>query len=342
LLLTKTGQAHRKDLLEIMTSFIPLENVRFGKRLTKIEQRPDKVVLTFADGDVAEASILAGADGIKSNIRKHVLEPLYTSQVAPVYADAYCYRAVIPISEAEEIMGDLTDVAKFFFGHGRSAVTYRITGGKVSRESRKILVRAILTFVSRQEFNFLLCVADSKPWKLENAVTETTSHEAMMEDFDCEGIDDRFRKLLSKANPVKWGLFHHPHTSTYYRGRVVIMGDSAHASLPFQAAGAAQGLEDALVLSNLLAELRELLKNDVNAGRYMEAGLSAYDSVRRPRAQKQLEQAAEVQHMLFFQHEEAGDDMGKTLPMLQQGRFDWLWFHDIDRDVDNAIASMKV
>lgn len=114
-----------------MTSFIPLENVKFSKRLATIEENFDKVILKFSDGEVAEASVLAGADGIKSGIRKHVLEPLYPEQVEPVYADAYCYRAVIPMAEAEEIMGDLTNVAKFYFGHDRSAVTYRITGGKV-------------------------------------------------------------------------------------------------------------------------------------------------------------------------------------------------------------------
>jgi salicylate hydroxylase len=129
------NQAHRKDLLEIMTSFIPIENVRFSKRLTEIKQYPDKVTLKFADGNIAKASILAGADGIQSSVRKHVLEPVYPSQVKPVYADAYCYRAVTPISEANEILGDLTDVAKFYFGHDRSAVSYRITGGKVSRQT---------------------------------------------------------------------------------------------------------------------------------------------------------------------------------------------------------------
>lgn len=120
-----------------MTSFIPLENVKFSKRLTTIEEHPDKVFLKFADGDSAEASVLAGADGIKSGVRKHVLETLYPEQVDPVYADAYCYRAVIPIAEADEIMGDLTDVAKFYFGHDRSAVSYRITGGKVSSAQQR-------------------------------------------------------------------------------------------------------------------------------------------------------------------------------------------------------------
>jgi salicylate hydroxylase len=88
-------------------------------------------VFEFADGEVAEASVLVGADGIKSIVREHVLKPLDASQVRPVYANAYCYRRVISISEAEDILGSLTEVAKFYFGHQRCAVTYRITNGEV-------------------------------------------------------------------------------------------------------------------------------------------------------------------------------------------------------------------
>ncbi len=118
--------------LDIMTSFIPVENVKFNKLLTDIQQFPDKVVLTFGDGEVVEASALVGADGIKSIVREHVLGHSFPSQVEPVYADSYCYRGVIPISEAEDILGDLTDVAKIYFGDKRSCVTYRISGGAVS------------------------------------------------------------------------------------------------------------------------------------------------------------------------------------------------------------------
>ena len=116
-----------------MTSFIPIENVRFNKRLKNIEQHSDKVILSFADGEIAEASVVAGADGIKSMVRAHVLSVMHPEEVEPVYADSYCYRGVIPMVEAEEILGDLTDVAKFYFGYKRSAVTYRISGGEVSR-----------------------------------------------------------------------------------------------------------------------------------------------------------------------------------------------------------------
>jgi salicylate hydroxylase len=98
----------------------------------------------------------------------------------------------------------------------------------------------------------------------------------------------------------------------------------------------------ALVLSNVIAELAKLpTGNDADITARIEAGFKAYDSVRRPRAQKQLEQSAELARMIFFQHEEVEDDMGKILAMLQQGRFDWIWFHDVDKDVKKAVDMMR-
>lgn len=176
---------------------------------------------------------------------------------------------------------------------------------------------------------------------LHKAVTEQVTQDAMLADFAGPGVDDRLRRLLTKAKPVKWGFFHHLQTSTYYRERVVLLGDSAHASLPFQAAGAAQGVEDALVLSSVLSELVQAHVIDTSSSLSVQAALNAYDLVRRPRAQKQLEQAAEVGRMIFLQHEEAGRDMQKILPLLQNGRFDWLWFHDVEGDVQAALSRMR-
>lgn len=119
-------------MLDILTSFIPIERVKFSKRLTQIRQFRDKVVLTFADGEVVQTSILVGADGIQSNVRQHVLGTLNPSQVQPVYAGSYCYRGVIPIADAKDILGSLTDVAKMYFGNNRCCVTYLISGGEVS------------------------------------------------------------------------------------------------------------------------------------------------------------------------------------------------------------------
>ena len=161
-----------------------------------------------------------------------------------------------------------------------------------------------------------------------------------MADFEVPEVDERFCRLLAKAKPVKWGFFHHRHTSTYYRGRAVLVGDSAHASLPFQAAGAAQGLEDALILSSQLAKVAAHEDKYAALGPYIQGALAGYDLVRRPRAQKQLEQAEEVGLLINFKHPEAGDDMSKILPKLQNGRFDWLWFKDLNLDIESAAEEM--
>ena len=181
---------------------------------------------------------------------------------------------------------------------------------------------------------------DDKPWGIKNAVTEKVTYKTMIADFEGPTVDDRFRRLLHKAKPIKWGFFHHRYTSTYYRDRVVLLGDSAHASLPFQAAGAGQGLEDALVLSNVLAKIHDAPDQDTGLEPLIRAGFAAYDSIRRPRAQRQLKRASEMSQMIHLQHPETGSDMNKVILKLQRGWFDWVWFHDLDADIQSALRQM--
>jgi salicylate hydroxylase len=183
-------------------------------------------------------------------------------------------------------------------------------------------------------------VADDKPWERKDAVTEEVTHEVMMKDFEGHGVDNRYLRLLSMAKPTRWGLFHHRYTARYYRDCVVLLGDSAHASLPFQAAGAAQGVEDALVLSSLLTKIYNVSDKDAALGPYIRAAFDGYESVRLPRAQAQLEQSAELGRMIHFQDPEAGSDMNKILPRLQGDRFNWLWYHDLKEDTKAAAKRM--
>lgn len=188
----------------------------------------------------------------------------------------------------------------------------------------------------------MLCKATpDKEWPWPGRVTMKITHDEMMSDFQGEDVDPRFRALLAKAKPVKWGFFHHARTSTYYKDRICLLGDSAHASMPWQAAGAAQGIEDALVLSNVLEELSKNSAIGTDLSREIAAGFKSYDSIRRPRAQKQLEMAYEIGEMLYFQKPETGNSMEKILPRLQNDRFNWLWFHDLEADVQKAVSTMR-
>lgn len=189
-----------------------------------------------------------------------------------------------------------------------------------------------------QEFNFLHCVCEpSSQWPSPEQVTQKVTFEEMCADFADRGIDDRLLRLLRKAPPIRWGLFHHLESSTYCRDRVALIGDSAHASLPYQAAGAGQGVEDALILTTVL----DAVDFSTDLAVQLRKALIVYDQIRRPRAQRQAEQSLEASHLLSFQDPEAGSDMEKILSRMQNGRFDWLWFHDLRDDVQRARDLMK-
>jgi len=79
--------------------------------------------------------------------------------------------------------------------------------------------------------------------------------------------------LLDAADPgavLHHDLYELPPLTTYTSGRVVLVGDAAHAMTPNLGQGACQALEDAVVLGNVMAS---------------GDGLAAYDRQRRPRTQ---------------------------------------------------------
>lgn len=63
---------------------------------------------------------------------------------------------------------------------------------------------------------------------------------------------------------------------TYIKGRTVLIGDAAHAMVPYQGQGANQAFEDAEGLNALFADVME--RDEI------PGVLQLWDSVRRPRA----------------------------------------------------------
>ena len=80
-----------------------------------------------------------------------------------------------------------------------------------------------------------------------------------------------------------WGLFDHPPLPDWVDGRVALLGDACHPTLPFLAQGAAMALEDAWVLA---AEL--------DAAADLDQGLRAYAARRRPRTSRVQGAAARI------------------------------------------------
>ena len=119
-----------------------------------------------------------------------------------------------------------------------------------------------------------------------------------------------------------------PMAPFYYKGRVAIFGDAAHASTPYQGAGAGQAIEDALVLTHLFG-------TQVTAAEQIPAAFAAYDQVRRPRSQKVMKTSREAGNLMAMKDEIAGSDLTKMAKDLQT-RFRWIWQRDLKAQNDWA------
>jgi salicylate hydroxylase len=131
----------------------------------------------------------------------------------------------------------------------------------------------------------------------------------------------------------QWALFEHPDISTFYKSRVAILGDAAHASTPHQGAGAGQAIEDAHVLAELLAD------PSVSTPEHAKRAFCAYDAVRRPRSQRVVASSKENAEIMCLSYEGIGDDAEK-LKQTWRERFKWLWDIDLQGQVEAARTVM--
>jgi len=126
------------------------------------------------------------------------------------------------------------------------------------------------------------------------------------------------RDLLHAATEWrKWPLADRRPGPSFVSGRVALIGDAAHPMLPFLAQGAAQAIEDAGVLGQVLAR-----------GQNIEAGLLAYQEKRLARAarvQKESRRQATIYHLggpAAFLRDAALRALG---PEKMLARYDWLY-----------------
>lgn len=128
-----------------------------------------------------------------------------------------------------------------------------------------------------------------------------------------------------------WALFEHPPAPTYYKDRICLLGDAAHASTPHQGAGAGQAIEDAFVLSNLLGQV-------ASAANITQA-FKAYDTVRRPRSQRVVTTSKEAGCLYEMEDEEVGRDLDKARENLL-ARCEWIWENDLESQVKEVQDAM--
>ncbi|TKA68848.1 hypothetical protein B0A55_07310 [Friedmanniomyces simplex] len=305
----ETGQSsvHRARFLDELVALVPKEIAHFGKRLEDVEDKGDHVVLRFADGTTAKHSALIGCDGIKSKVRLAVLGPDHPAANA-VFTGKYAYRGLIPMVDAAALLGDeLGRNSQMYLGHGGHILTFPIEHGRTMN---------VVAFSTKEDGKW-----EDSEW------VKPLDREAMYRDFD--GWVPAARKILSlMQKPDMWALFNHLPAPTYYKNRICMLGDAAHASTPHNGAGAGQAIEDALCMSRVMAHVYD--SADV------PRAFAAFDKVRRPRSQKQVQVAYESGWLYDLQAPGIGDDWEKVKKRLATKQ-QWLWEHDLGADVREVI-----
>ena len=74
-----------------------------------------------------------------------------------------------------------------------------------------------------------------------------------------------------------------PHLPAWHNGRMIVIGDAAHAPTPTSGQGASLSIEDAVVLAQCLRDLPA-----------PEVAFTRFEALRRPRAERIIKQAARI------------------------------------------------
>jgi len=236
--------AHRADLLALLQQALPPEQIRLDHRCIEVRQN-NQVEILFANGKTVEADIVIGADGIHSVVR-----PLVAS-VEARFSGLSAFRCLVPADKAPEMA--LRPVQTLWLGPGRHFVHYPISGGRL------VNIVAIVAGEWRDE-----------SWTAKGSVADLAAA--------FEGWDERVLQLIaSTTSTTRWAMFDRDPLERWTAGRVTLLGDAAHAMLPFFAQGAAQAIEDAVVLADCL--------KDADAASVPQA-LKRYEEIRLPRTSK--------------------------------------------------------
>lgn len=244
---------YRPDLLAVLAAAVRTlkeDAIHLNARCTGFVQDANGVTLHM-DGGMVHGDALIGADGMHSKIRQGLFgadQPQFTGLMA--------WRGVIPIKKLPERMRRL--VGTNWVGPGAHIVHYPLRGGH------------LMNFVG---------VKERSDWTVESWSVRGTIEECLA---DFSGWHDDIALMIKAIEiPYKWALMHRAPLDRWSVGRVSLLGDACHSTLPFLAQGAVMAIEDGFILARAL-----------EAAADVPEALTRYENARRDRTRRMVEGAA--------------------------------------------------
>lgn len=267
----------RADLLDELVKLLPKDRVTFGKKLANLNENGPggKIEMTFKDGTTAQADCVLGADGVHSWIRSYLLGADHPA-TAPTNSDGWqVHSRQVPMDLARKTI------------HPKWTKTVPILCGKQGHVN--------IMPLHRGQTLSIICVTRT-------GVSTDGSLAPFQPELFSDYRDDAKAAvdLVADDPAITWMLLEHLHAPFYHKNRVAMMGDAAHACMPFIGNGAAQAIEDAAVLTAIFERVQSVDQ--------IERALAAYDAVRRPRSQKIVDYARDFGRLYDFALDGVGED----------------------------------
>jgi salicylate hydroxylase len=289
---------HRADYQNILYDAAVENGVRVlrGCRVDTVDEQAATVTLT--DGQVFKGDLIIGADGIRSRVRDTAV--VTEEKVLPTASSNCAYRATVP---AEEMLADpvvahlMTDVnSNCWLGYRRHVMAYPIRNG--------------------QMYNIVMShpgQASVGKWNEPGDVEEMRNH--------YKNFDPIVRQLLTHVKSVlKWVLADMPTLPRWVSksGQVALIGDAAHAMLPYLAQGAAQAIEDGACIAALLDECTSAADIPAVMNKYQKRRKRRVETIQRG-----AQANGQIWHMPDGEEQQERDAYMKTSPLDKKHPNQW-------------------
>jgi 2-polyprenyl-6-methoxyphenol hydroxylase-like FAD-dependent oxidoreductase len=216
---------HRRDLHGILAEAIERlkpDAVRLGMRCIDVAQSDRSVTLRFATGEIVEAPLAIGADGVHSQVRASLF-----GAGAAQFTGCIAWRGIVPVERLPPQVSRTCGTN--WVGAGGHVVHYPLRRGE------------LMNFVG---------ILERADWQVESWTIRGTTEE-LANDF--RGWHADVHAIIRNIDePYKWALMVRPPMPRWTKGRITLLGDACHPMLPLLAQGAVMALEDGFVLARCL------------------------------------------------------------------------------------------
>ncbi|KAG0369308.1 hypothetical protein BC939DRAFT_476897 [Gamsiella multidivaricata] len=260
----------RPRLYELMVSRVPAHKIFRGKKVVSIEETVDHVVVKCSDDSQYQGDIVVGADGAYSGVRQSLFKKLEgegqlpKSDTQDLTYGWVCTVGLTKAMDPEKYPFLKDDVSRFSQVIGKDLLNYTAVTVTDNQMCWSLVVQQEKENAVKDPN--LRNAEWAAPEALETSLKEFYAFPCPLGGMMKDLIDATPKESISKVF-LEEKMF-----ETWHHGRVVLIGD-----------GAINAMQDAVILSNCLYDLRSTKLSEITAA------FKDYREQRYPHAQSQFD-----------------------------------------------------